>query len=150
MSFPPINELVAHRPPLLLIERVVSYQPPTIRCAATLRADSPFLNGNRAPAALSLEYMAQAIATYVGLERRLAGLQPVIGFLVAARDWQMPAGELSAGDDLAVCATLAWQGGESGSFACSVERGGRTIATAQLSVFQADLARLAGDARGAS
>ena len=66
-TWPPIVELVPHRPPMLLLDRVLAYDGECVTCETVLRPDSPFADQGHVPAVVGIEYMAQTIAAGAGL-----------------------------------------------------------------------------------
>ena len=139
MSLPALAKLVPHTPPMLLLDQVLSYEPPTVTCGLHLKEGALFVRNGQVSSAVGLEYMAQAIAAYVGMERRLAGLPPLHGYLVGARAFQVNVPHINVGNELQVSATLTWNDSHSGAFACRIERGAELVASAHLTVYQPDL-----------
>ena len=72
-TYPPIVELVPHRPPMLLLDRVLSYDGECVVCETVLGPDSPFVEQGHVPAVVGIEYMAQTIAAGAGLSARDKG-----------------------------------------------------------------------------
>jgi predicted hotdog family 3-hydroxylacyl-ACP dehydratase len=132
----PIEALIAHRPPMILIDRVVEWAEDAIRVAVVVRENAPFMVDGHIPAYVAVEYMAQAIAAYSGLKAR-QNQQPVrIGFLLGTRRLTLAATTFEPGQDLIVeCETL-YNDGEMASFDCRTLRDGQVVAAAALNVFQ--------------
>ena len=84
-TFPPIEALVPHKPPMLLLDRVLSYSTDYVSCEVEIRVDSPFVRDGVVPAIVGLEYMAQCVAAFAGLSARHKGEAPRIGFLLGSR-----------------------------------------------------------------
>ena len=63
-----ITELLPHDPPMVLIDRVVSYQNDFVHCQVTIHQDSPFCKNGSVPSYIGIEYMAQAAAAWNGLD----------------------------------------------------------------------------------
>src|SRR5262245_53157601 len=81
-AFPPIVEVVPRRPPMLLLDRVLSYDGERVVSELVLRPDSPFAEGDEVPAIVGIEYMAQTIAAGAGLSARDKGQPARVGFLL--------------------------------------------------------------------
>jgi predicted hotdog family 3-hydroxylacyl-ACP dehydratase len=136
---PPVEELVPHRPPMLLIDEVVAWDDAGAECRVVLRDDSPFVEAGRVSPMLAIEYMAQCVAVYAGLRGRERG-QPVrVGYLVGAREVVLGQEPFRVGDVLRVRARHAWGDEILGSFQCSVERGDEVVAQGTLNVYGGDL-----------
>jgi predicted hotdog family 3-hydroxylacyl-ACP dehydratase len=137
MSFPPLIELVPHRPPMLLLDEVLAFDGEHARCSVRLRPDSPFARSGRVPSWVALEYCAQCVAAFAGLRGRAEGDRPPrIGFLIAARELVLEVDAFDAGDVLLVQVHRVFGEARLGHFECSVERRGVVVAKASLSVYQ--------------
>jgi len=141
--FPPLTELVPHRPPMLLLDEVVAWEAEgegeRVECRVALRPDSPFVEGGTVPATIAIEYMAQCIAVHAGL-RGHARREPVrIGYLLGAREVTLEADEFRVGDELRVEAFHLWGDDAMGSFSCAVRRAGVVVARGTLNVYRGDL-----------
>jgi predicted hotdog family 3-hydroxylacyl-ACP dehydratase len=134
--YPEIAELVAHQPPMRLLDKMVDAKESSVTCEVTLHSGSIFVQRGYTRAVVSLEYMAQCVAVYAGYRRLQAGGKSRIGYLVSARDVILETDVLAAGDKLLVHAEHVWGKENAASFRCWVKRGAETIATATLSVFQ--------------
>jgi predicted hotdog family 3-hydroxylacyl-ACP dehydratase len=137
--YPPIRELVPHRPPMLLLDEVLSWEAGKTVCLVVLRDDSPFVEAGRVPPMVAVEYMAQCVAASAGLRGNAQGEPVRIGYLVGAREIVLPAEPFRVGDVLHVEASHVWGDDTLGNFQCSVERRGEVVARATLNVYRGDL-----------
>jgi len=104
MNYLPIPEYLPHRPPMVLIDRIVEAAETHIVCEVALKVDSPFCDGAAVPGWVGIEYMAQTIGVLSGW-RSLAKQLPVkIGFLVGTRRYQSHVPHFRAGDVLRITA----------------------------------------------
>jgi predicted hotdog family 3-hydroxylacyl-ACP dehydratase len=134
--FPPLVELVPHKPPMVLLDRVLSYSTDFVACEVEIGPASPFVSDGRVPAVVAMEYMAQCVAVFAGLAARENGQPPRIGFLLGSRDLQFAVDEFRTGDRLTVEARRTWGESDLGSFACQVKRDAQVLAHGTLTVFQ--------------
>jgi predicted hotdog family 3-hydroxylacyl-ACP dehydratase len=139
MPFPPIADLVPHKPPMLLLDRVVAYSEDLVTCEVEIRPDSPFVRAEGVPAIVGVEYMAQCIAVYAGLAAHAKGEGARIGFLLGSRDVRIDADVFAVGDRLAVEARRTWGENDLGSFACQVRHGENVLVRGNLTVYQGPL-----------
>ena len=144
VPLPAIHEVVPHRPPMLLLDRVCSHDDDVTVCTVTIRDDSPFIttgaDGRReVPAVVGVEYMAQTVAAYAGLAARGENRAPRIGFLLGCRELTLAVEGFGVGDVLLVEARHVFGESDLGSFACKVTREGRTLAAGTLTVYQGAL-----------
>jgi predicted hotdog family 3-hydroxylacyl-ACP dehydratase len=139
-AFPPIAEVVPHRPPMLLLDRVVSYDGERVVCELVLKPDSPFSQaGGEVPAIVGLEYMAQTIAAGAGLSARGQGQPARMGFLLGCRSLSIAVDSFRVGDHLTIVAHRRWGENDLGSFACQVRRGDEVLVEGALTVYQGPL-----------
>lgn len=138
-SYPPVSELLPHRPPMLLIDELLEADEEHAIASVRIHEGSSFLVDGGVPAVVMIEYMAQCIGALVGYDDLQHGREVKIGFLMACRQATFSVDRLVPGDELRVNARLKWGGDGMGQFDCHVERAGQTIAKATLSVFRGKL-----------
>jgi predicted hotdog family 3-hydroxylacyl-ACP dehydratase len=138
MTLPPVAEVVPHRPPMLLLDEVLSFEPGRARCRVTLRPDSAFMQGGRVRAVVALEYMGQAMAALAGLEARAAGRPPRVGFLLGTRELSLAVDHFAAGETLEVEVERVHEEGSAAQFRGTVLRLGAPVARAVVSVYLPD------------
>ncbi|MDR2244388.1 MAG: 3-hydroxylacyl-ACP dehydratase [Burkholderiales bacterium] len=140
MSYRPIVDYLLHRPPMVLLDRVIEAAESHIVCEAAIQVDSPFCDGAAVPGWVGIEYMAQTIGVLAGW-RALAKQLPVrIGFLVGTRHYQSHAPQFPVGEVLRVTADeeLMADGGLV-AMRCTIHAvAGVLLAEASLLVFQPD------------
>lgn len=136
--FPPIEQLVPHRYRMLFIDRIVASSGGTLLCSAVVRDDNPFLANGRLLEHALVEYMAQAMAGFVGLKNREEGDPGQNeGFLVSAKDVELAGEPVGPGDELSIHARLEIRTAEYGRFTGEVMLGERRIARGRLSFYHA-------------
>jgi predicted hotdog family 3-hydroxylacyl-ACP dehydratase len=137
--YPAIEELVPHRAPMLLLDRVEDDGDRTTTCGLTIREDSSFVENGAVPSYLALEYMAQAVAAHAGLRDVRKGQPVSIGYLIGARNVEFLVDEFRVGDQLRIIVSHVWCDGELGQFEVRIESGNRRVAGAQLNVYQGNI-----------
>jgi predicted hotdog family 3-hydroxylacyl-ACP dehydratase len=137
-TFPPIAELVPQAGAMILLDEIVDAEEGRIVARARLRPTSLFVEGDRVPALVSIEYMAQAIGAYAGLRARAAGEPVRVGYLLGTRELTLEIDGFDVGDEFLVEARHVWGDEQLGSFQCAVVLDGRTVATALVTVYQGD------------
>ena len=135
MTLPAISERIPHRPPMLLLERVLHFETNRVVCSARPTGGCIFAREHAIPAVVTLEYMAQATAVCLALARPEHRSPGAFGLLVAARGFTLKSAELAFDTDLTVVALLTATLGEAASFECSVDAAGTNLASARLTVF---------------
>lgn len=139
------EDLIPHRGPMLLVDRLVFHREPEARVEAVVRDDTPLVDekGTLDGTAL-LEFMAQGCAAARGYQDLSADAPVKKGFLVGVRRFQVK-GSTRAGDrlqiDLATVGTL-----EGFSIVDAlVTRDGEVIATGTLKLWIMDKGSLPGE-----
>lgn len=132
-----IEELLPHRPPMLLLDTVVGVEDRRMVCTGTVRGDCPFLrDGVLSPPAL-LEVMAQATAALAGHTGRLAGNDEISpGYLVGARELTFADEVVRVGDELVADVKLCQAIAGYGSYEGHVRRGDTVLCEGTLKVFR--------------
>ncbi len=147
--YPPIEAVLPHRPPMILLDRVEDDGEGYLRCSVTLREDSPFVENGAVSSVVVVEYMAQCVAAYSGLKAVRRGDPARIGYLLGTRSVELAAATCEVGEELIVRAEHVWGDDALGQFDCTVHSAGRLVAAGVLNVFEGDLdeANAAGEAR---
>jgi predicted hotdog family 3-hydroxylacyl-ACP dehydratase len=134
-SFPPVAELVPHEPPMLLVEALLEWSPDEALVGAKVRAGSPFVSGDRMPATILLEYMAQAIAVASGMTDHQQGRAiGEIGLLLGTRELELCCDELAVGDALELRVVREFADEKLARYACTTTRAGELLARATINV----------------
>jgi len=132
-----ISELVPHRPPMLLIDRLIADAAEFVHVEATIKPGALFLAAQGMPAWVGIELMAQTVAAWAGL-RSVRNKQPVkLGFLLGTRRYECTQSFFPIGARLEIEARQELVG-ENGLvvFACKLFLEGELVASAQLNAFQ--------------
>lgn len=136
MSFPDIEQLVAHRAPMRWVDEVVATGPESVHCRLTIRDEHVFVREGKVEPLVAVEWMAQAIAALVGLRDRAQNQDVRPGYLIAVPEATFAVDEFVLGDVLDLHARRVWGDDELASFECRVDRAGVTAATATISVYR--------------
>jgi len=99
-----IEELLPHSGPMLLVDRVLQSEHDYVVCALEVRSDGLFDTDNQVPALLGLEYMAQTIAAFSGLQARQKKEKPNLGFLLGTRKFTTNVAHIRCGTALTISA----------------------------------------------
>ncbi|HEX7775982.1 MAG TPA: hypothetical protein VF449_05590 [Parvibaculum sp.] len=150
-DFPPIEELIRHRGPMLLIDRLTEASDRHAVAEVRISEKSSFYRaGMGVPAYVGLEYMAQTVAAYDGAHRASTGEPPAVGFLLGTRRYVADHDYFPAGALLSVRVEMVFSESGMASFDCSIGIGGVSAVTATLSVYRPEdggASLMAGEAR---
>lgn len=138
MSYPPVVELVPHRPPFVLLDSIEEMVDGCLRACAVIRADSFSLHEGRATPIYGIELIAQAVAAFSGIIERERGGSARIGFIVSCRTVEFLVDELPIGDPLEISVERRWGHDEFGLFLGQVCWGESILVRAELGVFAGD------------
>ncbi|MBN2527372.1 MAG: hypothetical protein JXR76_13335 [Deltaproteobacteria bacterium] len=117
----PIARLLAHRPPILMLDKAVAHTDNGVICEVEIRSDHVFFTPNGVPAYVAVEFMAQAIGVYDGWFRYQHQRPPRIGYLVGTRQLTLNCDYFAEGQVLKIEANLAWDGVNLVQFRCAVK-----------------------------
>jgi predicted hotdog family 3-hydroxylacyl-ACP dehydratase len=131
-----IAELVPHKPPMVLIDRILEAASDCIVVESDIDADCPFVGkGERLHAWWAVEYLAQGVAVLAGLRERAVGKPVPEGYITSCRRFDSSAATLPLGGTARITATELIQVDMSmGVFACELTVGDFQ-ATATISVY---------------
>lgn len=130
-----VEQVLPHAPPMVLLDELIDYGNEALTAAVTIRNDSLFLQSEGVPSYVAIEYMAQAVAAYGGVEA-LNEHRPVrIGYLLGTRNFASKVPFFRVGDRLIVRVSVIYVDALS-SFACQILVDEEIVAEANLSVYQ--------------
>lgn len=102
-----------------------------------ISAESTFYRDARGvPAYVGLEYMAQTIAAYDGVQRMQTDKQPVIGFLLGTRRYEAPRPYFEAGETLHIRVDMTFNDSGMAAFEGVITVDGEERALASINVYR--------------
>lgn len=92
----PVEQLLPHRPPMRLLERLVAIAPRGLRATARVPAGCGLVHAGRAHGSVAIEAAAQAAAAWEAALRAggAGGAEPRVGYLVAIREVEFGTAEI--------------------------------------------------------
>lgn len=139
---PQILELIPHRPPMLLINKIQSLNETGSQAIVVIDSDAPFVQPNGVPSWVGLEYMGQTAALIAGYQLREGLTKPHLGYLLGSRNYSAEQAYFDLGSQLLVsCTEAALVGDSLATFDCTIENNEskQVLAKASLSVFRKPL-----------
>ena len=135
-----VAELVPHSGKMSLLSQIIDYGDEWLTAEVHIHEDSTFYENGGVPAWIGIEYMAQAVGAYSGLQERLVGEKPKLGFLLGTRNYNCNVTQFPNGAKLIIKVERELQG-ENGlsAFQCSFTADG-VEAAASLNVYQPESA----------
>jgi len=86
-----VEDFIPHSPPMVLIDRIVSFSDDTLCAEITIIEDCKFYDrdSNGVPAWVGIEYMSQAIAALAGIHAKKENRSIKLGFLLGTRKYKI-------------------------------------------------------------
>ncbi|MCP4446861.1 MAG: 3-hydroxylacyl-ACP dehydratase [Myxococcales bacterium] len=138
-SYPAIASVIPHKPPMVLLDAIVDLGEMRIVTSVRIGPDSMFLRDGKVRSIVAIEYMAQTVAAYAGMQRHSLGAPPKVGYIIGVPLMQLKTDSFQLGDTLQVHAEHLWGEGELGRIACRITRSEIEVASATLSVYSGDV-----------
>ena len=133
-----VAELVPHSGKMSLLSSIIEYGEDWLHAEVHITADSMFADAQGVPAWLGLEYLAQAVGAYAGLQERLNGGKPKLGFLLGSRKYLCSTDYFTFGQTLSLKVQREMQAENGLSVFQCILQGKEVEASATLNVFQPD------------
>jgi len=95
-----IEDLINHRRGMLLVDRLVSYDISGAVIEVILKEDTSFLNEDYVPAWIGIEYAAQAVAVWAGLQAIQGDKKIKTGLLLSCRKYKSTRPRFMLGETL--------------------------------------------------
>ena len=133
-----IAPFVPHQQRMCLLDRLLDVGEEHLRAEVTPRADDLFADTAGIPGWVGLEWLAQAIAAWAGVQRAVGGEPPMIGFLLGARRYQCARPYFTFGQPVSVEVFLDFRADNGlGAFHGKLlDSDNQVLANAMLNVFQ--------------
>ena len=141
-SFPPIESVIPHRTPMILIDRIVAREEEALTSETTFDGDHLFANANsQIPSYVGIELMAQTIAAYAGMQAYDKQEPAKIGLLLGTRKYSCDRPFFDSQCVLQTHIKHVLSDGIMGFFSCKILVNNAIIAQAELKAIQPDDAK---------
>ena len=135
-----VPELLPHSGSMVLIDDLVGDGPDWVIAGVRIGEDNMFYEpGVGMPCWLGIEYMAQAIALYSGLQAKRRGDPVKIGLLLGTRRFSTEVNYFPLGSYLHIHAKNELCNDAMASFACEINEDDRCLAQARINVYNGDI-----------
>ena len=130
-----VPTLLPHDSGMVLIAEPASFGGNWAQASVRIGEDSLFYNfGHGVPSWVGVEYIAQTIALYAGIDARQKGEDIKIGLLIGCRRYEADTEYFSLGSHLSIHVEESWKDSQMASFECVINVGAE-VARANLNVF---------------
>lgn len=134
-----LADVMPHAAPMILLSDIADFNENYCCALVNINANSFFYEKtNGVPSYVGIEYMAQTIAAWVGIQGRQQGRAPKIGFLLGTRKYNAQVYFFKNESCLYIRAELVYREGPLGVFKCEIECENELLATANVNVYQPD------------
>lgn len=133
-----IADVLPHSGAMLLLDELLDFGEEHVTCAVRVRTGTRFCHGaDGVPAWVGLEYMAQTMCAFSGVEEVRAGLRPSIGLLLGSRRYQSEVEWFRPGIDLVVRADLQLRDeNDLVAFQCTIHEGDSLLARGDVKAYR--------------
>ncbi len=107
-TLPTVDQVLPHEPPMILLDRLVRKTETGLISEVQIRDGIPFFDDGVVPAFVGVEYMAQTVAAYAGVESIGNGGQAEIGFLLGVQNFTSQCRSFFNGQILQVAVDHDW------------------------------------------
>ena len=134
-----IEDLIKHRRGMLLVDRLVSYDMSGVVVEVIIKEDTSFLNENYVPAWIGIEYTAQAVAVWAGLQAIQGGKKIKTGLLLSCRKYKSTRPRFMLGEVLNIHIREEFIGREMGTYDGRIcDETGKEVVTVSLNTFMSE------------
>jgi predicted hotdog family 3-hydroxylacyl-ACP dehydratase len=133
-----IDEVLPHAGPMLLLDELLDVGAEHICCGVNVRRETQFCDGaNGVPSWVGLEYMAQTMCAFSGVEEVQAGGKPTIALLLGSRRYQCETPWFALGSRLLIRAELQLRDeNDLVAFHCSIHESGHLLARGDVKAYR--------------
>lgn len=134
----PVESILPHTGRMVLIDRIIDYGDEYLVAGVSINEETMFLDGDEVPAWVGIEYMAQSIAAYAGLQAKTNGQPVKVGFLLGTRCFEANVTGFKKGSELTVTVKELCRDEQGlAVFQCLITNG-RVEVKANVNVYQPD------------
>ena len=132
-----VEELLPHSRSMVLIDDAIDGGEDWVLAGVRIGEDSPFFDPalGGVPSWVGIEYMAQTVALFSGIQAKRAAKDIKIGFLLGTRRYKAEADRFPLGTYLKIRVSKEWDDGQMAVFDCELGSE-QPLAAGRLNVYQ--------------
>jgi len=115
-----LEELVKHRRGMLLIDNLLFYNDRGVVVDVKITKKTLFYNEGHVPVWIGVEYAAQAVAAWAGLQAKKNNEEPKLGLLLSCRKYKSTRAHFELGETLTIYTKEEFNDGQIGSYNCDI------------------------------
>ena len=133
-----IAAILPHVGQMRLLDELRDHSPEHVTCGVTIQPQTMFCDGiHGVPAWVGLEYMAQTVCAFSGIEEVRAGLPPSIGLLLGSRAYESQVEWFGLGANLSIRADLLLRDeSDLVAFGCTIHDGDKLLARGDVKAYR--------------
>ena len=135
INYTKIAELIPHSGSMILLDKILEFDEHSLSAELVVRDDALLGNNKKVPAWVGIEYMAQTIAAYAGIQSKKLGKPINLGFLLGTRRYTSNIDSFDIGTVLTIKITRIINDDKLGVFDCKIYGSGIEV-NANLNVYQ--------------
>ena len=135
INYTEIAELIPHSGSMILLDKILEFDEHSLSAELVVRDDALLGNNKKVPAWVGIEYMAQTIAAYAGIQSKKLGEPINLGFLLGTRRYTSNIDSFDIGTVLTIKITRIINDDKLGVFDCKIYGSGIEV-NANLNVYQ--------------
>ncbi|GAA5215077.1 hypothetical protein ACFSJ3_01415 [Corallincola platygyrae] len=133
----PIEVLLPHDHPMILIDGLVGITDSSATAKVTLTEDCLLLDGTgKVSSSIAIEWMAQTIAAHAGYKACEEGRPVQLGFLLGTRRFRSTRGTFNALEQFTVDVEQLYLEDGMAAFSCAVTQNGEPVVNATVNTYQ--------------
>ncbi len=133
-TFPPLVAFMPHRPPMLMLDAMLSHDADECVCTKTFRAGDPLVENGAVSSLVTIELFAQTAAAHFGYSGLLAGGVRTSGTLLGTRKIDLAVGSFQTDQEIIVRAKQVFAIPPAAQFECSLTIAGVKVAEGTINV----------------
>ncbi len=133
-AFPPLVAFMPHRPPMLMLDRMISHAADECVCTKTFREGDPLVEDGGVTSLVAIELFAQAAAAHFGYAGYLEGGRRTSGALLGTRKIDLAVARFALGEEIVVRARQLFAIPPAAQFECTAQIAGTTVAEGTINV----------------
>ena len=135
--------LLPHDPPMVLIDEIIEFGDDFAKASITPAINKPFANAEgNIPVWIGMEYMAQTIGAYAGIQAQKLSEPVKVGFLLGTRSYDTSIDQFECGHSYLITARKIYDDDGLGAFECTIfsltDSTEASLVSATISTFQPD------------
>lgn len=131
-----VAEVIPHSGDMILIDEIISYSEDSLVASVTITDSSLFGDKtNGVPTWVGIEYMAQTVAAWAGVQARISNEPIKLGFLLGTRQYIVQQNYFAIGSKLLITVEQTYNENGMGVFECQIAEN-QMIVKAALTVYR--------------